>query len=218
MDDDGQSTAPPGRFTALSLGDYESCAVSERRSGPLLGRPAGVPAARGLTPRRAIRQSGKWNVPLLARSPTLSLEDPVDHHLLDLGRDRQPRPVPGDPLHAGGVRGRGAARRSTRAPRRSTSTPARPTARRRYEIEDFRAITEAIRAEVGDVIINYSTGAIGVPIEKRIAYLRELQPDVAALNMSSMNYAKYSRAAQGLRLQGRLREQLRHDHRVPRRR
>src|SRR5215211_2983560 len=62
-----------------------------------------------------------------------------------------------------------------------------------YEIEDFRAITEAINAEVDDVIINYSTGAIGVPIEKRIAYLRELRPDVAALNMSSMNYAKYSR-------------------------
>jgi 3-keto-5-aminohexanoate cleavage enzyme len=62
-----------------------------------------------------------------------------------------------------------------------------------YEIEDFRAITEAIRAAVDDVIINYSTGAIGVPIEKRIAYLRELRPDVAALNMSSMNYAKYSR-------------------------
>jgi 3-keto-5-aminohexanoate cleavage enzyme len=62
-----------------------------------------------------------------------------------------------------------------------------------YEIEDFRAITDAIRAEVGDVIINYSTGAIGVPLDKRIAYLRELKPDVAALNMSSMNYAKYSR-------------------------
>jgi 3-keto-5-aminohexanoate cleavage enzyme len=61
-----------------------------------------------------------------------------------------------------------------------------------YEIEDFRAITEAILAEVGDVIINYSTGAIGIPIEKRIEYLQALKPDVAALNMSSMNYAKYS--------------------------
>jgi uncharacterized protein (DUF849 family) len=61
-----------------------------------------------------------------------------------------------------------------------------------YEVEDFRAITEAILAEVGDVIINYSTGAIGIPIEKRIEYLRALKPDVAALNMSSMNYAKYS--------------------------
>jgi uncharacterized protein (DUF849 family) len=62
-----------------------------------------------------------------------------------------------------------------------------------YEIEDFRAITEAILAEVGDVVINYSTGAVGVPVEKRIAYLRELRPDVGALNMGSMNYAKYSR-------------------------
>jgi 3-keto-5-aminohexanoate cleavage enzyme len=62
-----------------------------------------------------------------------------------------------------------------------------------YEVDDFRAITDAINAEVDDVIINYSTGAIGVPLEKRIAYLRELKPDVAALNMGSMNYAKYSR-------------------------
>ncbi|HKF79227.1 MAG TPA: 3-keto-5-aminohexanoate cleavage protein [Thermoleophilaceae bacterium] len=61
-----------------------------------------------------------------------------------------------------------------------------------YEIEDFRAITEGIQGAVDDVVINYSTGAIGVPNEKRIAYLRELRPDVAALNMSSMNYAKYS--------------------------
>jgi uncharacterized protein (DUF849 family) len=61
-----------------------------------------------------------------------------------------------------------------------------------YEVEDFRAITEAILAEVGDVIVNYSTGAIGIPIEKRLEYLRALHPDVAALNMSSMNYAKYS--------------------------
>jgi uncharacterized protein (DUF849 family) len=62
-----------------------------------------------------------------------------------------------------------------------------------YEIEDFEAITEAILSEVGDVIVNYSTGAIGIPIEKRIEYLRALKPDAAALNMSSMNYAKYSR-------------------------
>ena len=62
-----------------------------------------------------------------------------------------------------------------------------------YEVEDFRAITEAILAEVGDVVVNYSTGAVGVPVAKRIEYLRELKPDVAALNMGSMNYAKYSR-------------------------
>ena len=62
-----------------------------------------------------------------------------------------------------------------------------------WDVEDFQAITQAILAEVGDVIVNYSTGAIGIPIEKRLEYLRALRPDVAALNMSSMNYAKYSK-------------------------
>jgi 3-keto-5-aminohexanoate cleavage enzyme len=64
-----------------------------------------------------------------------------------------------------------------------------------YEIEDFQAISDAIRAEVGDaVIVNFSTGTIGVPVEKRMAYLRACRPEVAALNMGSMNYAKYSRS------------------------
>jgi 3-keto-5-aminohexanoate cleavage enzyme len=64
-----------------------------------------------------------------------------------------------------------------------------------YEIEDFQAITDAIRAEVGDAaIVNYSTGTIGVPVSKRIEYLRACRPEVAALNMGSMNYAKYSRS------------------------
>ena len=62
-----------------------------------------------------------------------------------------------------------------------------------YEVEDFRAISDAIRAEVGDaVIVNFSTGTIGVPVQKRIEYLRACRPEVAALNMGSMNYAKYS--------------------------
>jgi 3-keto-5-aminohexanoate cleavage enzyme len=68
----------------------------------------------------------------------------------------------------------------------------RPDGTPSFVVEDFRAITAASRAEVDDVIINYSTGAIGIPLEKRIAYLRELKPDIAALNMGSMNYAKYS--------------------------
>jgi 3-keto-5-aminohexanoate cleavage enzyme len=64
-----------------------------------------------------------------------------------------------------------------------------------YEIEDFAAISQAIRAEVGDtVIVNFSTGTIGVPVEKRVEYLRACRPEVAALNMGSMNYAKYSRS------------------------
>jgi 3-keto-5-aminohexanoate cleavage enzyme len=63
-----------------------------------------------------------------------------------------------------------------------------------YEVEDFVAIRDAIREEVGEAaIINFSTGTVGVPVQKRIAYLEAGQPEVAALNMGSMNYAKYSR-------------------------
>jgi 3-keto-5-aminohexanoate cleavage enzyme len=64
-----------------------------------------------------------------------------------------------------------------------------------YEIEDFQAISDAIRQEVGEeVIVNFSTGTIGVPVEKRIEYLRACRPEVAALNMGSMNYAKFSKS------------------------
>jgi 3-keto-5-aminohexanoate cleavage enzyme len=69
-----------------------------------------------------------------------------------------------------------------------------PDGRPSYEIEDFAAIKEAIVAEVGDAaIINFSTGTVGVPVQKRIAYLEACRPEVAALNMGSLNYAKYSR-------------------------
>ncbi len=48
---------------------------------------------------------------------------------------------------------------------------------------------------MGDAaIINFSTGTVGVPVAKRIAYLEAGRPAVAALNMGSMNYAKYSRS------------------------
>src|SRR6478672_7516698 len=62
-----------------------------------------------------------------------------------------------------------------------------------YEVEDFQAIKDAIVGEIGDAaIINFSTGAVGISVEKRVEYLREVRPEVAALNMGSMNYAKYS--------------------------
>ena len=71
----------------------------------------------------------------------------------------------------------------------------RPDGTPSCEVEDFRAITEAIKGEIGDAaIINFSTGTVGVSVAKRIAYLREVRPEVAALNMGSMNYAKYSAA------------------------
>ncbi len=62
-----------------------------------------------------------------------------------------------------------------------------------YEVEDFTAIRDAIVDEIGDgAIINFSTGTVGVTVAKRIAYLEACRPAVAALNMGSMNYAKYS--------------------------
>lgn len=62
-----------------------------------------------------------------------------------------------------------------------------------YEVKDFRDIRDAIVAEIGDAaIINFSTGTLGVSVEKRVAYLEACRPEVAALNMGSLNYAKYS--------------------------
>jgi uncharacterized protein (DUF849 family) len=57
----------------------------------------------------------------------------------------------------------------------------------------FRAIFEEVRART-DVIVNFSTGAVGIPREERIAHIRELKPEMAALNMGSMNYALFSKS------------------------
>lgn len=59
-----------------------------------------------------------------------------------------------------------------------------------YEVEDYRAIHQAVTA-ASPVIVNFSTGAVGIPTEKKVAPIRALRPAVAALNMGSMNYAKY---------------------------
>lgn len=68
----------------------------------------------------------------------------------------------------------------------------RPDGTPSYLVEDFRNIVDAIKAEVPEMIINLSTGAVGLTREQRIAHVVELKPDIAALNMGTMNYAKYS--------------------------
>ncbi len=60
-----------------------------------------------------------------------------------------------------------------------------------WRVETFRRIRAEVRART-DVILNFSTGAVGVPREERVAHIRELGPELAALNMGSMNYAIYS--------------------------
>jgi 3-keto-5-aminohexanoate cleavage enzyme len=61
-----------------------------------------------------------------------------------------------------------------------------------YRIEEYRAITDAILEEVPDIVVNYSTGAVGIPINERVHHITALRPELGALNMGSMNYAKYS--------------------------
>lgn len=64
-----------------------------------------------------------------------------------------------------------------------------------YDIETYRRIGEEVKKHCPEVIINYSTGAIGISNEERIHHVTALQPDMAALNMGSMNYAIYSKKA-----------------------
>jgi 3-keto-5-aminohexanoate cleavage enzyme len=58
-------------------------------------------------------------------------------------------------------------------------------------VEVYREILEAVRAR-SDIVVNFSTGAVGIPMEDRVAHIRELKPEIGALNMGSMNYAIYS--------------------------
>jgi len=60
-----------------------------------------------------------------------------------------------------------------------------------WRVEIFREIMEEVRKRC-PIIINFSTGAVGIDRENRIAHIRELKPEIAALNMGTMNYAKYS--------------------------
>jgi 3-keto-5-aminohexanoate cleavage enzyme len=67
-----------------------------------------------------------------------------------------------------------------------------PDGRPSYEVADYRNIYDAITAAC-PVIINFSTGAIGVSLEKKMAPVREIKPAIGALNMGSLNYSKYNR-------------------------
>ncbi len=60
-----------------------------------------------------------------------------------------------------------------------------------YDPAVFEAYKREIQAR-SPVIINFSTGAVGLPKEQRIAHVLKTRPHIGALNMGSMNYAKYS--------------------------
>jgi uncharacterized protein (DUF849 family) len=58
-----------------------------------------------------------------------------------------------------------------------------------WDVEVFRRIQQEIRRRC-PVLINWSTGGLG-PMESRVEHVLELRPHIAALNMGSMNYAKW---------------------------
>jgi uncharacterized protein (DUF849 family) len=55
----------------------------------------------------------------------------------------------------------------------------------------FAAIKREIR-ERCPVILNFSTGTILDDVSEQVAILKESRPEIAALNMGTMNYSKYS--------------------------
>src|SRR5438876_9477900 len=63
--------------------------------------------------------------------------------------------------------------------------------------QHYRAITQAILADAPDIIVNFSTGWVGLPMAERVGHIVQLKPEVGALNMGSMNYARYSSKRKG---------------------
>jgi uncharacterized protein (DUF849 family) len=55
----------------------------------------------------------------------------------------------------------------------------------------FAKIKEEIRSRC-PIILNFSTGTILEDVTEQCAYIRESKPEIAALNMGTMNYSKYS--------------------------
>lgn len=62
-----------------------------------------------------------------------------------------------------------------------------------WRLEVFQAIKEEVRKLCPNVIINFSTGAVGLTKEERMNHIIPTSPDMAAFNMGSMNYAIYSK-------------------------
>ncbi len=60
-----------------------------------------------------------------------------------------------------------------------------------FEASVFAAIRDEVRARC-PIILNFSTGNIGDDTGPQEQTIREVQPEIAALNMGTMNYAKYS--------------------------
>ncbi len=60
-----------------------------------------------------------------------------------------------------------------------------------WDLETFRRIKDEVRQRC-PIILNFSTGTMDDDIGPQAAIIRELKPEIAALNMGTMNYAKFS--------------------------
>ena len=60
-----------------------------------------------------------------------------------------------------------------------------------YAPATFAAIKREIQARC-PIILNFSTGTILEDVSEQATTLREVRPEIGALNMGTMNYAKYS--------------------------
>jgi uncharacterized protein (DUF849 family) len=60
-----------------------------------------------------------------------------------------------------------------------------------FKVSKYAEIMAEIRKRT-DIIINFSTGAVGIPMDQRVGHIHRLRPEIGALNMGSMNYAIYS--------------------------
>jgi uncharacterized protein (DUF849 family) len=65
-----------------------------------------------------------------------------------------------------------------------------------HRVEVYGEIMKEVRKR-SPVLINFSTGAVEVPKEERVRHITELRPEIGALNMGSMNYAKYNSTKKG---------------------
>ena len=61
-----------------------------------------------------------------------------------------------------------------------------------FRAERYAEIADAITGAC-PLLINFSTGAIGIPMEERVAHISGYKPHIGALNMGSLTYAKYSK-------------------------
>src|SRR5260370_16866522 len=59
-----------------------------------------------------------------------------------------------------------------------------------WSLGTFAEIFDEARART-DAIVNFSTGAVGIPAEERMAHIRELRPEMATLKMASITYPIY---------------------------